>query len=82
MNDAQRTKRLARIRKESTGPVRSITVKALHGESYTVSKQGRMFTISRPTPDGHYVHRLMASSRDALKIADAIVDLHEHDATS
>lgn len=82
MNDTQRKKRLDRIRTGSTGPIDTITVKAMHGENYTVSKQGRMFTISRPTPDGQYVHRVVASRHDALKLADAIVDLYERDAAA
>lgn len=80
MNDTQRRKRLQRIRSESTGPTETITVKAMHGMDYTVSRRGRMLTISRAAPDGHYVHRVVASKRDALKIADAIVDLCERDA--
>lgn len=82
MNDTQRRKRLNRIREQSTGPIDTITVKAMHGMDYTVSRQGRMFTMSRPTPDGQYVHRLMWSRNDALKIADAIVDLYERDAAT
>lgn len=81
MNDQQRKKRLARLRHHSTGPIDTVNVKAMYGLDYTVSRQGRMYTISRPTPDGQYVHRIMLSKYDVLKIADAIVDLYErHDA--